>query len=73
MLLVMSICIQINTIKTATKNVGTTIKDNSDLKDELLSCQGKYESLYKELENKERELEKARLNASTKNETDARK
>lgn len=69
-LLVMAICIQINTIKSATENVGTTLKDNSDLKDELLSSQGKYEALYKELENKEKQLEKVRLNASTKNETD---
>lgn len=66
----MAICIQINTIKSATKSVGTTIKDNSDLKDELLSCQGKYESLYKELENKEKKLEEVRLNAATKNEVD---
>lgn len=70
MLLVMAICIQINTIESATKSVGTTIKDNSDLKDELLSCQGKYEALYKELENKEKQLEEVRLNAATKNEVD---
>lgn len=70
MLLVMAICIQINTIKSATKSVGTTIKDNSDLKDELLRCQGRYESLYKELENKEKKLEEVRLNAATKNEAD---
>ena len=70
MLLVMAICIQINTIEAATKSVGTTLKDNSDLKDELLKCQGEYESLYKELEDKEEKLEEVRLNAATKNEGD---
>ena len=60
MLLVMAICIQINTIEAATKSVGTTLKDNSDLKDELLKWQGKYESLYKEVEEKEKKLEEVR-------------
>lgn len=71
MLLTMAIFIQINTIEAATKSVGSTLKDNSDLKDELLSSQGKYESLYKELENKEKKLEEVRLNAAAKNETDS--
>lgn len=70
MMLVMAICIQINTIKSATETVGTTLKDNSGLKDELLSCQGKYEELYKELENKEKQLEQVRLSAATKNQND---
>lgn len=70
MVLVMAICIQINTIKSATKTVGTTLKDNSGLRDELLSCQGKYEELYKKLENKEKQLEQVRLNAATKNQND---
>lgn len=70
MLLVMAICIQINTIKSATKTVGTTLKDNSGLKDELLNSQGKYDALYKELEEKEQKLEQVRLSAATKNEND---
>ena len=70
MLLVMAICIQIRTINKATIKVGTTIKDNNGLKDELFSSQGRYESLRRELENKEKELEKVRLSASTKNEED---
>lgn len=70
MLLVMAICIQINTIKSATKTVGTTLKDNSGLKDELLNSQGKYEALYRELESKEQKLEQVRLNAATKNQND---
>lgn len=70
MILVIAICVQINTIESATENVGTTLKDNSGLKDELLSLQGKYESLYKELENKEEQLEKTRQTAATNNEGD---
>ena len=70
MLLVMSICIQINTIKSATKTVGTTLKDNSGLRDELLNSQGKYEALYRELESKEQKLEQVRLNAAAKNQND---
>lgn len=70
MILVIAICVQINTIKSATANVGITLKDNSGLRDELLSLQGKYESLYKELESKEEQLEKTRQNAATNNEGD---
>ena len=70
MLLTMAIFIQINTIESATESVGSTLRDNSGLKDELLIWQGKYKRLYKELENKEEELEKVRLNAAANNETD---
>lgn len=72
MLLVMAICIQMKTISKATIKVGTTLKDNNDLRDELLLSQGKYESLRKELENKEKDLEEVRLLASTTNETDSK-
>lgn len=71
MVLTMAICIQINTIDTATKTVGTTLRDNSGLRDELLSMQGKYESLYNELEDKEKKLEEARQTAANKNEGDS--
>ena len=68
----MGIFIQIKTIKQATVKVGTTLKDNNDLRDELLISQAKYENLLKELENKEKELEKVRLMASTTNEEDSK-
>ncbi len=71
MFLVMGICIQIKTINAATISVGTTLKDNNDLRDELILNQGKFESIKKELEKKEKELEKIRLSASTTNETDS--
>lgn len=70
--LVAAIFIQIRTITQATHTVGTTLRDNNDLKNELLQCQGKYENLKRELANKEKELEKVRLVASNKNEDDTK-
>ena len=72
MILVIAICVQINTIKASTQNVGTSLRDNSGLRDELLSIQGKYESLYKELEEKEEVLEETRQSASNSNESDSK-
>ena len=63
MVLTIAIFVQIKTIESATKTVGTTLKDNSGLRDELLSAQGNYENLYKELEQKERKLEETRQTA----------
>ncbi len=71
MLLTIAICVQINTIDAATETIGTTLKDNSGLRDELLSVQGKYENLYRELEEKEKKLEEARQTAANKNEGDS--
>lgn len=70
MLLTMAIFIQVNTIESATKSIGSTIRDNSGLKDELLSLQGRYEQLYSQLEEKEKKLEEVRLSAVTNNGTD---
>ena len=70
MILVMAICIQIKTIESASSTVGTTLNDNRSLKDELLVIQAKYETVKRTLENKQKELEKTRLSASTTNETD---
>lgn len=72
MILVIAICVQINTIKASTQNVGTNLRDNSGLRDELLSIQGKYESLYEELEEKEKVLEETRQNAANNNESDSK-
>lgn len=72
MILVIAICVQINTIQASTENVGTNLRDNSGLRDELLSIQGKYESLYEELENKEKILEETRQSAANNNESDSK-
>ena len=71
MVLTIAICVQINTINDATKTVGTTLRDNNGLRDELLSVQGKYESLYKELEEREKTLEETRQAAANNNESDS--
>ena len=72
MVLTIAVCVQINTIKDSTQNIGTTLKDNSGLRDELLSVQGEYQALYRELENKEKILEKTRQNAANNNESDSK-
>ena len=72
MILTIAICVQISTINAATEKVGTTLKDNSGLRDELLSIQGEYDSLYKELEHREKLLEETRQAASNTNETDSK-
>lgn len=70
MTLTIAICVQIKTIESATNTIGTKINDNSNLRDELLSWQGKYEALYRELENKEKQLEEARKMAVANNQAD---
>ena len=72
MILTIAICVQISTIDAATETVGTTLKDNTGLRDELLSVQGKYNSLYKELEDKEKLLEETRQLAANNNEEDSK-
>ena len=72
MLLTMAICIQINTINAATESVGTTLKDNSGLRDELLSIQGKYKSMQNELEDKTKKLEEARQLAANNSDGDSK-
>ena len=46
------------------------MKDNSNLRDELLSVQGNYETLYNELEQKKKKLEETRQTAANNNEDD---
>lgn len=65
-ILVSSIVIQLNTIKEATKIVGTSYAEQ-DLKDEVLRQKESYERLYKDLENKEKELEVARAESTKEN------
>lgn len=70
MLLTVAICVQINTIESATETVGTTLDDNNDLRDELISLQGTYESLYSQLEDKQNQLEETRAQAANKSDGD---
>ena len=65
-LLTCAVVIQLNTIKEATKIVGTSFAEQG-LKDEVLRKKEEYERLYKELEEKEAELEKARQESTKEN------
>ena len=72
MLLTVAICVQVKTINKATEKVGATLDDNNGLRDELLSLQGTYETLYKELEKKDAELETIREQAANKSDEDVK-
>lgn len=65
-ILVSAIMIQLNTIEEAKKIVGTSYAQQG-LKDEVLRWKESYEREYKELENKEKELEKVREEATKEN------
>ena len=65
-LLTSAIVIQLNTIKEATKIVGTSYAE-SELKEEVLIWKESYERIYRDLENKERELETVRQESTKEN------
>ncbi|MDE5830210.1 MAG: DUF881 domain-containing protein [Clostridia bacterium] len=65
-LLTSTIIIQLNTIEEATKIVGSSYAE-SELKEEVLRWKEDYERIYKDLENKEKELEKARQDSTSEN------
>lgn len=65
-LLVSAIIVQLNTIEEATKIVGTSFAEQG-LKEEVLRWKEIYERSYKDLENKEKELEKARTESTKEN------
>lgn len=65
-LLTSAIIIQLNTIKEATKIVGTPYAE-TELKDEVLRWKEEYERIYGNLESKEKELEKVRQESTQEN------
>ena len=70
LVLTYGICIQMNTIKKATQDVGSSITDNSDLKDEYLRWQSNYKNVYSQLEQAEEGLEAIRQKVKTNNSDD---
>lgn len=62
-LLVISIFIQMKTVKSMQKTVGTTLSKNSELIDEVLTSQEEYDLLHNELEKAEAKLEIIRTQA----------
>lgn len=63
LLLTVAIIVQYKTVKDASQIIGSD-DVNSELKTEVLSWKEKYDEAYKELENSEEKLEKARETAS---------
>lgn len=68
MLLTIGICVQIKTIEDAKNTVGSSISDNSQLKDEILRWKEKYDYAYRELEYAEKFLETSRKRATENDE-----
>lgn len=71
--LVISIFVQMKTVKDMEKSVGTTLSGNSELIAEVLSAQEEYDRLYEQLERTEKNLEKIRTEATAGNEEDLNK
>ncbi len=69
-LLVISILIQMKTVKSMQTTVGTTFSKNSELIDEALTLQEEYNMLYHELEKAEAKLEIVRTQAASGNQED---
>ena len=68
--LVFAIIVQIKTVKTIKKTVGSTFNKNSDLIDEVFKSQEEYETLYSQLEQAEAKLEIIRTQAVSGNQED---
>lgn len=73
MILTCGIILQMNTVKSMTKDVGTGIKDNSELIDQLIKWQDNYKKMYSKLEDAEATLEQIRAQASLSNSEDKEK
>lgn len=67
LLLVIAIFTQMKTVNNMENSVGTTLSSNSELIDEVLSEQEKYNRLYEQLEKAEKSLEKIRTEATAGN------
>lgn len=74
-ILVIGIFAQMKTVSEMQNSVGTTLSSNSELIDEVLSEQEKYNRLYDQLEKAEKRLEKVRKEATAGSQeaTDAEK
>lgn len=68
LLLTLGISIQINTVNNSSTTVGRTLAEN-ELRDSVLRWKQKYENAYKDLENKEAELDSLREQVANKDES----
>lgn len=64
MLLTLGICVQIKTVNDASTGVGKTQKEN-ELRNSVLKWKEKYEAIYKQTEEKEKELEDLRTQVAS--------
>lgn len=71
-ILVISIFAQMKTVNEMENSVGTTLRANSELIDEVLSEQEQYDRLYEQLERAEEMLEIIRTKATAGNEEDSK-
>jgi len=67
MVLTFAIFVQMKTVEDMTNEVGLSLRDKSDLRDEYVRWKGLYNSLYRKLENLEATLVKIRSDASKDN------
>jgi len=70
LILVLAICIQIRTIEEASNVVGSSLNDNSEMKDKVLETQEDYKQIYSELEKSNKKLEKIRQIATSNSQED---
>ena len=70
--LVMAICIQMKTVEYMSKEVGSMVRDNSNLKGELFQLQSRYNNLLKESDIWEDKLEIIRTEAISDDEEETR-
>lgn len=65
-----AIFVQVNTVKNMTKEVGTVLSDDNELKDQLLKWQEIYKNTREKLESREEKLENIRAQAASTNSED---
>lgn len=70
LILVLAICIQIRTIEEASNVVGSSLNDNSEMKDKVLEAQEDYKQIYSQLEKSNKKLEKIRQLATSNSQED---
>ena len=72
-LLTYAICVQIKTVKEMTEDIGSPLRENSELKAEYVKWKGEYEGSQTRLREKEEKLERTRKQASLNNQGDTEK
>lgn len=69
-ILTIAIFIQMKTVESLTNEEGISLNDNAELKDEVLKLRQEYRDAYTQLEDAEKRLEEARMQAATSSNVD---